>query len=156
MTRAPIPTPQSILLHHNGIRAADYAKWGTCSSYPRLDIHSLLLSLWYNASFCTLLEQGKVLLSVLHFSDQKSICSLSTDVLLFSISTTLTAIVAVIQQCYNIANWRNLRIAQYEASVAAYKNPDLALGPLSTGFSAGLFWTQLYLYNVDGLLIMFW
>lgn len=80
----------------------------------------------------------------------------STDVLLLAISTTLTAVVGILEQSDHIANWHDGCIASYEASVKAHHNPALALGPLSSGFSAGLWWTQMYLYNVDALLILFW
>lgn len=80
----------------------------------------------------------------------------SIDVLLLAISTTLTAVVGIIQQSDHIANWHDRCIESYEASVEAHHNPALALGAFSSGFSAGLWWTQMYLYNVDALLILFW
>lgn len=82
--------------------------------------------------------------------------TLPKDVLLLSGTTIATAFVAVIQQVNNIIHWHDLRIAKYEASIASYENPALALGPMSYGFNAGLFWTELYLFNVVGLLVLFW
>ena len=78
------------------------------------------------------------------------------DVLLIAFSTTLTAIASLVQQCECIVRWHALRIDQYKVLIVVHESPALALGPLSTGFTAGLFWIQLYLYNVDALLVFFW
>ncbi|KAH0334252.1 oligopeptide transporter-like protein, partial [Aureobasidium melanogenum] len=66
------------------------------------------------------------------------------------------AVVSIIQQCNYIANWHDLRIQQYEQSIIVKGNPALALGPLSRGFNAVLFWTILYFYNVDSITMLFW
>ncbi|KAG9789075.1 oligopeptide transporter-like protein, partial [Aureobasidium melanogenum] len=63
---------------------------------------------------------------------------------------------ASLQQCNYIANWHDLRIQQYEQSIIVKGNPALALGPLSRGFNAVLFWTILYFYNVDSITMLFW
>jgi hypothetical protein len=55
-----------------------------------------------------------------------------------------------------MANWHDLRIQQYEQSIIVKGNPALALGPLSRGFNAVLFWTILYFYNVDSITMLFW
>lgn len=80
----------------------------------------------------------------------------SKDVTLFALATTCTTIVSIIQQCNYIANWHDLRIQQYEQSLIVKGNPALALGPLSRGFNAVLFWTILYFYNVDSITMLFW
>ncbi|KAG9854753.1 oligopeptide transporter-like protein, partial [Aureobasidium melanogenum] len=78
------------------------------------------------------------------------------DVTLFALATTCTTIVSIIQQCNYIANWHDLRVQQYEQSIIVKGNPALALGPLSRGFNAVLFWTILYFYNVDSITMLFW
>jgi len=55
-----------------------------------------------------------------------------------------------------MVNWHDLRIQQYEQSIIVKGNPALALGPLSRGFNAVLFWTILYFYNVDSITMLFW
>ncbi|GAB7349231.1 hypothetical protein MBLNU459_g8394t1 [Dothideomycetes sp. NU459] len=60
------------------------------------------------------------------------------------------------QQCNNLANWYQLRRDFIDASRAAKLNPSLALGALSVGFNAALYWIEYYLYGVDALLLMFW
>ncbi|KEQ99958.1 hypothetical protein AUEXF2481DRAFT_206359 [Aureobasidium subglaciale EXF-2481] len=77
-------------------------------------------------------------------------------VTLFALATTCTTIVSIIQQCNYIANWHDLRVQQYEQSITVKGNPALALGPLSKGFNAVLFWTILYFYNVDSVTMLFW
>jgi len=44
----------------------------------------------------------------------------------------------------------------YEASMLAYDWPQLSFGPLSLGFEAVLYWLLFYIYNVQGLLFLFW
>lgn len=78
------------------------------------------------------------------------------DVLLFAISTTLSTLCATIQQILTLATWHESRIQQWEASVAAHKNPALRFGPRSRGGYAVLYWIQVYLYNVDALVMLFW
>jgi hypothetical protein len=115
--------------------------------------------------FC--LSLGVLLVTVLHRTRDgfncKSIlgCSLTSadhleDVTLFALATTCTTIVSIIQQCNYMANWHDLRIQQYEQSIIVKGNPALALGPLSRGFNAVLFWTILYFYNVDSITMLFW
>ena len=115
--------------------------------------------------FC--LSLGFLLVTVLFktrdgFNCELLLCLSSTsanplkDVTLFALATTCTTIVSIIQQCNYIANWHDLRIQQYEQSVIVKGNPALALGPLSRGFNAVLFWTILYFYNVDSITMLFW
>jgi hypothetical protein len=115
--------------------------------------------------FCLFL--GVLLVTVLHRTRDgfncKSIpvCSSTLadhlkDVTLFALSTTCTTIVSIIQHCNYMANWHDLRIQQYEQSIIVKGNPALALGPLSRGFNAVLFWTILYFYNVDSITMLFW
>lgn len=81
---------------------------------------------------------------------------LREDVVIFALATTCTTVVSIIQQCNYIANWHTLRVEQYEQSVIIRGNPALALGPLSRGFNAVLFWIILYFYNVDSVTMLFW
>jgi hypothetical protein len=115
--------------------------------------------------FCLCL--GILLVTILHrtrdgFNCESIIAFSSTladhqkDVTLFALATTCTTIVSIIQQCNYMANWHDLRIQQYEQSIIAKGNPALALGPLSRGFNAVLFWTILYFYNVDSITMLFW
>ena len=115
--------------------------------------------------FC--LSLGVLLVIVLHktrdgFNCESIIAYSSTfadhleDVTLFALATTCTTIVSIIQQCNYMANWHDLRIQQYEQSIIVKGNPALALGPLSRGFNAVLFWTILYFYNVDSITMLFW
>lgn len=67
-----------------------------------------------------------------------------------------TTVVSILQQSNNIANWHEMRVAQYEASIHAKDQPQLALGPMTAGWNANLFWTQSYLYQVDAMLMMCW
>jgi hypothetical protein len=85
-----------------------------------------------------------------------TLADLLKDVTLFALATTCTTIVSIIQQCNYMANWHDLRIQQYEQSIIVKGNPALALGPLSRGFNAVLFWTILYFYNVDSITMLFW
>ena len=115
--------------------------------------------------FC--LSLGVLLVAVLHRTRDGFNCesiptssSISADhlqdVTLFALATTCTTIVSIIQQCNYMANWHDLRIQQYEQSIIVKGNPALALGPLSRGFNAVLFWTILYFYNVDSITMLFW
>jgi hypothetical protein len=115
--------------------------------------------------FCLFL--GILLVTVLHrtrdgFNCESILAFSSTladhleDVTLFALATTCTTIVSIIQQCNYMANWHDLRIQQYEQSIIVKGNPALALGPLSRGFNAVLFWTILYFYNVDSITMLFW
>ncbi|KAG9755396.1 hypothetical protein KCU73_g5436, partial [Aureobasidium melanogenum] len=99
--------------------------------------------------FC--LSLGVLLVAVLHKTRDGF-----NYVTLFALATTCTTIVSIIQQCNYIANWHDLRIQQYEQSIIVKGNPALALGPLSRGFNAVLFWTILYFYNVDSITMLFW
>jgi len=76
--------------------------------------------------------------------------------MLFAISTTFSTIFNIIEHVYYLANWHELRIAQYETTIAIYNKPGLAVGPLSRGTNAVLFWIVLCLYNVDAMLLLFW
>lgn len=115
------------------------------------------------------LSLGIILVLVLHYSKEKFSCkptasSLTgytyvnhrSDVFLFAMSTTCSTLFNMIQQINYLANWHRLREEQYEASLAAYNKPSLALGPLSKGFNEVLFWIVLYFYNVDSMLMLFW
>ncbi|THY31744.1 hypothetical protein D6D00_02094 [Aureobasidium pullulans] len=99
--------------------------------------------------FC--LSLGVLLVTVLHRTRDGF-----NYVILFALATTCTTIVSIVQQCNYIANWHDLRIQQYEQSIIVKGNPALALGPLSRGFNAVLFWTILYFYNVDSVTMLFW
>ncbi|KAI4758574.1 hypothetical protein E4T52_09268 [Aureobasidium sp. EXF-3400] len=99
--------------------------------------------------FC--LSLGVLLVTVLHRTRDGF-----NYVTLFALATTCTTIVSIIQQCNYMANWHDLRIQQYEQSIIVKGNPALALGPLSRGFNAVLFWTILYFYNVDSITMLFW
>ncbi|PNS19276.1 hypothetical protein CAC42_2453 [Sphaceloma murrayae] len=77
-------------------------------------------------------------------------------VLLFAITTTCSSTVSIVQQCYYLTDWSTGRLAAFRASVAAAKNPALALGPLSRGFGSVTYWVQVFFFNVDALLMLFW
>ncbi|KAG8631065.1 hypothetical protein KVT40_000205 [Elsinoe batatas] len=77
-------------------------------------------------------------------------------VLLFSISTTCSSTVSITQQIFYMVHWAQSRQEAFEASIAAAKNPALALGPLSKGFSSVTCWIQVFFFNVDALLMLFW
>ncbi|KAI4730443.1 hypothetical protein E4T49_01755 [Aureobasidium sp. EXF-10728] len=115
--------------------------------------------------FC--LSLGVLLVTVLHrtrdgfnckivLAFSSAFANLLLDVTLFALATTCTTITSIIQQCNYIANWHDLRVQQYEQSIIVKGNPALALGPLSRGFNAVLFWTILYFYNVDSVTMLFW
>lgn len=115
--------------------------------------------------FC--LSLGVLLVIVLHrtrdgfncesiVANSSSFADQVADVTLFALATTCTTVVSIIQQCNYMANWHDLRVQQYEQSVIVKGNPALALGPLSRGFNAVLFWTILYFYNVDSITMLFW
>ncbi|KAF4551303.1 Hypothetical protein D9617_14g077600 [Elsinoe fawcettii] len=85
-----------------------------------------------------------------------TVLPVGADVLLFGISTTCSSTISIIQQAYYMADWARSRQEAFEASVAAARNPALALGPLSRGFSSVTYWIQVFFFNVDALLMLFW
>lgn len=75
---------------------------------------------------------------------------------LIAVASLLNTLDALCQEAYFIAQWQRVMIETYQASVLAYEWPQLSLGPLSFGFEAVLYWLLFYIYNVQGLLFLFW
>ncbi|GAB7339506.1 hypothetical protein MBLNU457_6124t2 [Dothideomycetes sp. NU457] len=78
------------------------------------------------------------------------------DVWFIAFAALLSTLNALLQQAYYIARWQEVMIDTYESSMLAYQWPQLSLGPLSSGFEAVLYWLLFYIYNVQGLLFLFW
>jgi len=55
----------------------------------------------------------------------------------------------MIQQCYTMAQWRNIQVTAYSQAKLSLEYPSLALAPLFTGFNLALYWIQMYCYNID-------
>lgn len=55
-----------------------------------------------------------------------------------------------------MAHWQQCVRGTYEASLLAYQWPGLSIGPLAVGYEAVLYWILFYIYNVLGLLFLFW
>jgi len=75
---------------------------------------------------------------------------------LLAVAALLNCTNTLLQEIHYIACWRKVMIGIYEASKVAYEHPQLSFGPVSIGFDAVLYWIIFYIYNVQGLLFLFW
>lgn len=77
-------------------------------------------------------------------------------VAMLSFSMSLGTLASIIQQINTIANWNDVKTAQYKNVVENVGRPELNITGASTGLDLVLFYIQYYSYNVDALLVVFW
>ncbi|KAI2632715.1 hypothetical protein GGS26DRAFT_89713 [Hypomontagnella submonticulosa] len=77
-------------------------------------------------------------------------------VALLSYFTLLGSIASVIQQFHTFVWWRDVKIQQYEYTVAHLGSPEIAIAGPSAGLDLVLFYIQYYTYNVEAMLTLFW
>ncbi|KAK7998627.1 hypothetical protein PG991_015106 [Apiospora marii] len=80
----------------------------------------------------------------------------SSYVAMLGYFTCLSTLASIIQQIHTIADWRNIKIDQYNTAVAMSNSIVVAVAGPSTGLDLGLFFVQYYSYNVEALVALCW
>ncbi|KAI1403445.1 hypothetical protein F4819DRAFT_216448 [Hypoxylon fuscum] len=77
-------------------------------------------------------------------------------VALLSYATLLGTVTNIIQQFHTIIWWRDVKVEQYEYTIAHLHSPEIAIAGPSVGLDLVLFYIQYYTYNVEAMLTLFW
>ncbi|KAI2616319.1 hypothetical protein GGR54DRAFT_649609 [Hypoxylon sp. NC1633] len=79
-------------------------------------------------------------------------------VALLSFFSLLGTAASIIQQFHTLIWWRDVKLAQYEYTVAHLGSPEVAIAGPSAGLDLVLFYILLeyYTYNVEAMLTLFW
>ncbi|KAK8134378.1 hypothetical protein PG984_006390 [Apiospora sp. TS-2023a] len=70
--------------------------------------------------------------------------------------TCLSTLASIMQQIHTIVDWRNIKIAEYNAAVLLEDSIVVAVAGPVTGLDLGLFFVQYYSYNVEALVALCW
>ncbi|OTB00825.1 hypothetical protein M426DRAFT_226894 [Hypoxylon sp. CI-4A] len=77
-------------------------------------------------------------------------------VALLSYSTLLGTVTSIIQQIHTLVWWRDVKVQQYEYTLANVGTPEIAIAGPSVGLDLVLFYIQYYTYNVEAMATLFW